>query len=258
MLNVYLIPKLPSLYQPSPQFFDRWLREICRSNLVSLPTHLNLGIVSSEEQLLEGYKDQELTPSIGIGQLFNQDAHDQLLPAELSFESMMICFSKFPNLIPLEEQEYLAICPSCEDQCEAELLQQAITKLDLIPLEQIKVFCYSCQSEYPLKKLVFEPLVGFARFWICFQQCGSTRLNHKLIKAWEHSLGCEFEQINVQRDELEGFSDADWSFSSTELELMTSNRNRYRQAKWSRKKQHKQKKNRTKRSGNKYRYTDWS
>ena len=248
MLNVYLAPKKHSDDRPTLEAINLWLRELYRGGLTYEPT--------GQTQVTTSHSHQEpftleLTPGLNASHLFNQDAHDALLPAELTFNSLLISTSKHPTLLPLDEIEYETMCPQCGDCLSIDDVQLAVTKLDLFPISSIRVFCISCQDEYPLKTLVFEPLVSFSRFWICINQSGSTRLNSKVLKGWAQTLNCELEQLNVQLEDLEHFNLG--ILESSPLEKFSVidqayERNQYRTERWSRK--HKQtKKSRTKRRG---------
>ena len=239
MLNIYLVPKRQSGYIPTEKQIKRWLIELKSAELAQDLNHqidLKLEQFHVTKELC-----LEFASGLNVYHLYNQDAHDDLMPAELSFEALSLNITSHATLLPLDEMEFEAICPQCEDQILELDLDIAIAKLDLFPLSKIQVSCLSCQDEWPLKSVVFEPEMSFAKFWIRLQQSASTRLNHTVIKAWENSLGCELLQLNAQFDDCEPF-ESNWhpEFSVEATPCSSQGRKAYRQARWAKKQPKKQ------------------
>ena len=243
MLNVYLTPKRSSLYQPSEVQLFKWLISLKQSGLFDLPRTL-LNPLTEEfcleyplmERLQSG-QTIELSPGIAISHLFNQHAHDALVPAELTLEALSICFAQHPTLLPIEESEGEARCPHCGDEVREEELQRAIARLDLFSLESVTIYCPSCDDECQLKKIEFEPSRTFSRFWICLEQSASSRLSAHVLKAWESALGSPLAQLNAQRDEfshLDEVNDLNYTQGFSDPIFSSTSREHYRNERWER------------------------
>ena len=242
MLSVYLVPKRHHLYQPSAPHLITWLKSVHQSGLLIVPERL-VDVSCNEEELVSRLEHQlnqdftlELFPGIAISYLYHQHAHEALVPAELSLESIKVNIASFPTLLPLDEVESEAACPECGDPIPNPEVEKAISKLDLFPLPSIKVFCLSCQDERDLRSLNFTPPMSFSQFWLQLQQSASTRLNSQVIKAWESSLGCLFDQLNDQRDELRTDAELPALFAG-EDQGSAMGRDHFRAERWNRRRQ---------------------
>lgn len=254
MLNVYLSPKKTSLFQPSGAQLLTWLASLKQSGLFEVdpcwldPTCDEVLLGQKLIDQLEENRSIELFPGIAISHLYNQYAHEALVPAELTLETLRFSFAAYPTLLPIEDCESLGHCPECGDQILIESLEQAIAKLDLFPLDTVTVQCLSCHDDKKLKLINFEPPKTFSRFWICLEQSASTRLSPHVIKGWESALGCSLLQLNAQREELEiteeGTEMGDlYSFDDPFSSALS--RDRYRSERWDRRrgvKRHRQNK----------------
>jgi len=197
MLTLYLCPKRRPQYQPSVEQVHEWLTSAIQGQLLMV----------SESQL--DVPPTSFTPGLGVAQLFNNDARDALLPAELTFETLELCRASTPALLPPEMTEREQYCPQCGDEVTTEALNVALNKLEFISLERSTIFCLSCQDELTIKTLEFEPLSAFATFWIRLDEVGSSRLNPALWRDWETRLGCSLELLLDQREtDLEEISSA--------------------------------------------------
>lgn len=254
MLNLYLVPKKQSNYIPDEIHVRRWLAELENSALAQCLTEPLDHTMSEFKQ--SSTLALEFSSNLNTHHLYNQDAHEALMPAELSFESMSLNISLHATLLPLDELEFEAYCPHCEDPIIEQDFDLAIAKLDIFPLSKISVSCISCQEEWPLKSLHFEPNMSFAKFWITIKQSASTRLNTLVIKGWEKSLGCELLLLDAQFDDHHGFTREDRDQTHSFLPHSSSfqemeGRKDYRHSRWTKKQQgrtrnkHKSKQSRT-------------
>lgn len=182
MLNLYLCPARGPRYQPSSDQLSRWLEEAQRGGLIHNSACKDLEIESDSPEV-------SLSPGLGVAHLFNRDAREELLPAELTFESLQLCRSTIPTLLPPDVEDQTQRCPQCEDDIGDDLLERELKRLAFMSFDQSVVFCQSCQAEIPISRLTFEPPASFARFWIELREVGSSRLNPTLLRAWELSLG---------------------------------------------------------------------
>ena len=238
MLNIYLVPKKQFSYVPNESQIKRWYTELKSS---ALAQSLNGDL----EDLYTRYRQNstltlEFVSDLNTHHIYDEDAHEALLPVELSFEALSLNITLHASLLPLDELEFEASCSYCADPISEQDLDLAIAKLDLFPLSKVQVSCISCQNEWPLKSLQFEPEMSFAKFWICIQQSASTRLNPIVIKAWEKSLGCELLQLDAQFEDHEHerwvHDQLDPPFSFQDSPAMSAQeRKNYRQSRWQKK-----------------------
>ena len=194
MLNVYICPKRQPRYQPSTDRLSLWLRDAVVGGLLIAP-----------ERDLDGSRSpwpssSSFSPGLGVIQLFNQDAREALLPAELTFESLEVCLPTSSALLPPDLIERTQGCPQCGDEVSDEALTIALKKLEFVSLDRSAVFCWSCQDDIPTRSIEFDPPSSFAAFWIRLDEVGSSRLNPVLLRDWEHKLGCALEVISEQRE----------------------------------------------------------
>ena len=238
MLNIYLVPKKQVSYVPSESQIRRWHTELQGSSLAQC---LNEGL----EDMYKSFEQSstltlEFASDLNTHHLYDEDAHEALLPVELSFESMSLNVALHASLLPLDELEFEASCSYCADPISEQDLDLAIAKLDIFPLSKVQVSCISCQNEWPLKSLQFEPEMNFAKSWICIQQSASTRLNPVVIKAWEKSLGCELLQLDAQFEDNEherwihDQSPSSYAFQNSSA-IGAQGRKDYRQSRWQKK-----------------------
>ena len=194
MLNVYVCPKRQPRYQPSADQLNLWLREAVIGGLLTAPEH------GADASPSPWPSSSVFSPGLGVIQLFNQDAREALLPAELTFESLEVCLPTYATLLPPELDERTQCCPQCGDDVSDDTLNMALNKLEFISLERSAVFCWSCQDEIPMRSIEFDPPSSFAAFWIRLDEVGSSRLNPVLLRDWGHKLGCALEVLAEQRE----------------------------------------------------------
>lgn len=193
MLQVFLCPKNQPHFIPDASRLQAWFSALVHSGMISC---------EDQSQALQALTTAQasFTPGIGVIGLFNQEAIDSLLPAELTFESLSICQAPQPELIPLELDDRAAFCPHCEDQFPEREIVATLSQLNFLSLDQCAAFCESCQSEHMLRRVVFEPPSQFARFWLLLDQVGSTRLNPSALREWSALLGCPLQLLVAQNE----------------------------------------------------------
>ena len=194
MLTLYVCPKRQPRYLPSRDQLRSWFASAVVGGLIHAP--------ELEIDLTQPLTSTPMTfaPGLGVIQLFNQDARDALLPAELTFESLELCLTTSPTLLPPEMIERSQFCPQCGDEISDDALSLALAKLEFVSFERSAVFCQSCQDELSIKSLEFDPNSVFANFWIRLDEVGSSRLNPVLLKDWEHKLGCTLTLLIDQKE----------------------------------------------------------
>ena len=194
MLTLYLAPKTRPLYIPSDERIRAWVSTLLSAEFAREISPLTL------------------VPSVGVGQLFNQDAHEALLPAELSFEQLTIERAPSLTFLPLEQVDLEVSCRGCGDPIDLDDFDRALKRLQLV--DTLQLSCESCQRILTYKELTFDTEVAMTRFWISLEGCGSARLNPILLKSWGDQLGCTFKVVIEHREEWldwEGGTQETWA-----------------------------------------------
>ena len=142
----------------------------------------------------------QMSPGLGVQSLFDQDAREQLLPAELSFEQLRLELAPHPTFLPLGELDMEVSCRGCGDELPAELFERALDALSILPVEEVSLSCRSCDAPKRFKELSFDREVAFASAWLIIEECGSSRLNPVALKAWGESLGMQLISLVDQRE----------------------------------------------------------
>ena len=245
MLTLYVCPKRRPRYQPTVDQLTIWFNSTLGGALLTAPeTKVNFTKHHTSTPL-------SFTPGMGVIQLFNQDAKDALLPVELTFESLELCFTSSPTLLPPEMKERTQCCPQCGDEVSEDALRLALTKLEFVPFERSTIFCQSCQDDISIKRLEFEPPSSFATFWIRLDEVGSSRLNPVLLRDWGQKLGCpldllidqkenDFQEITLARQESDIWRDFDQNHPSPEINadlFGVQPRQSYRESRYQRRQQ---------------------
>lgn len=196
MLTLYLCPKRNVHYLPTEDRVQSWITSIQIGRLVA-------SSIEEEQDTLS------FAPGLGVIQLFNNEAREALLPAELTFESIQLTRVEGLSLLPPDQPDRTQSCPQCGDDIALEALERALRRRALHAQgqgrgqgqgERVDVFCQSCQDDIPLRRLIFEPESVFARFWITIIEAGSSRLNPALLRDWELKLGCGLTLLVDHRD----------------------------------------------------------
>jgi hypothetical protein len=200
MLNLYLTPLHHPTYQPSTAQVQT-LKEFLIFQQIIHP------------EPIEAEQAFAFSSGLESKQLFNDDAIEALLPAELSFEKLEIVQSEKPLFLPRSrEVAFELACKQCHDSIERSAFYKALDQyekylsLDILQYP-FTIECISCQMNLTAKQIDFNQEVAWSSAWIFIEEIGSTRLNHRLIKEisriWGHELGVIAEHIE---DELDDFS----------------------------------------------------
>lgn len=205
MLTLYLPAKGQPRRRPSVAEVSRWLEALRGSQLIA-PLSMD-----SERRLRVLLKSLEeggpfgpelalsLSPGLGVSRLFDSDAQEQLLPAELSFEQLRLELAPSPTFLPLDDPSLEVSCLRCGDVVSAERFERALDALTLLPFEEVSVHCQSCDASRGFKELSYDREVAFASAWLTLEECGSARLNPVILKAWGDALGSPLNLIIDQR-----------------------------------------------------------
>ena len=213
MLTLYLPFKGQPRRHPLAAEVTRWIEGLLSSSLIAplsdqsearLEELKQLNAQAPTAPLPHAWRGPEgalmLSPGLGVQRLFDEDAREQLLPAELTFEQLRLELAPTPTLLPLGEPELEVTCRRCGDEVAPERFERALRSLQLIPLEEMRVSCLSCDAPLSHKQLTFDPEVAFASAWLTLEECGSSRLNPAVVRAWSEALGAPLTLIIEQRD----------------------------------------------------------
>ena len=206
MLSLYLPARAHPKRRPSVAEVTRWLDSVTQAQLVSPLTQSG----QARLETLLGALDSggpfgpelalKLSPGVGVMSLFDQDAQEQLLPAELSFEQLSLELAPAPTFLPLNDPELEVSCLRCGDALPLERFERALDALSFQPFEAVTLQCLSCDAPRGLRELSYDREVGFASAWLHIEECGSSRLNPVLLKAWGDALGAPLSLLVDQRD----------------------------------------------------------
>ena len=197
MLNLYLIPKQHPHYHPTLEQIQSWMTLVQTSQVIK-------PLQATPLSRLDDLSQYQWISHLGISALFDQDAHKALLPAELTFERLTLKSSPFPCFLPLSDQLELDLrCRQCGDDLDLDAFYQAVQTLHFQSLDEFKVDCFSCDDVLNHKGIECDQSMGFARFWIEIEQCGTTRLNPALIKEWGQCLKTPLMIIPERLDDQE-------------------------------------------------------
>ncbi len=144
-----------------------------------------------EAQLVgEQTEDGEWTPGNEVAWLFNDEAHEALLPAELTFGSLSIERSARPRFLPeVTEVFEEARCTVCGDPLNLDQLSDELSRLSLFPVERFGLECPSCCTRLGVKAIDFGQPTAVTDFWIYIEGAGTSRLAHRVLERFAKLLG---------------------------------------------------------------------
>lgn len=175
MLNLYLAPRSPRAPVPDEEAVQRALDFLTAEGFVGAPV-----------------SDDELPPGPHVAFLFHMDMHDELLPAELTFESMHVCRAATPRFLPerqLAGNFFAAACSICEDEIDEALLDESFARLGYFPVSRFSYQCPSCRTELRLRDIDFGQPTAIARFWFYIEGAATGRLNTGVVDGLGRALG---------------------------------------------------------------------
>ncbi|MBM4292133.1 MAG: hypothetical protein FJ138_12375, partial [Deltaproteobacteria bacterium] len=199
MLTLYLPLRGQPRQRPTAAQVEAWLSAVTRSGVARLTSH------GTPQEAARDLRDGPegavtLAPANGVAQLFDDDAREALLPAELTFEQLRLERAPHPTFLPLGDVELTASCRACGDAVPPARFARYLRALQLIPLAEARLRCPSCDGEVGHKGLAFDREVAFASAWLTLEECGSARLNPALVRAWGALLGGPLALIPEQRE----------------------------------------------------------
>lgn len=174
MLNLYLAPRSARAPIPDADAVDAALDFLQREGLVGART-----------------ADHEHPPGSNVAALFHADAHDALLPAELTFDSLGVGGAPTPRFLPERQKagEFRPSCTVCGDGLDTRPLDEALVRLGYFAVERFTVLCPSCRTELTVKQVDFGQTTAVARWWLYIEGAATSRLNASLLDQLERLLG---------------------------------------------------------------------
>ena len=136
-------------------------------------------------------EDGDLPPGTNVASLFHADAHDALLPAELTVEAFLVCEEPTPRFLPERQlaRAFGASCTVCDDQLDERALDDALARLGYFSVDRFSVLCPSCRTHLTIKEVDFGQNTAVARWWIYIEAAATSRLNSAVLERLERLLG---------------------------------------------------------------------
>ncbi len=174
MLNVYLAPRKRSGAAPEEAAVASALAFLEREGLLAART-----------------VDGEHPPGTNVAMWFHHDAHEGLLPAELTFDSLRVDGAPTPRFLPERQKAcgFDASCTVCGDTLDEKSLDEALVRLGYFSVDRFNCLCPSCRSELTLRQIDFGQSTAVARWWLYIEGAATSRLNGHLIDQLERLLG---------------------------------------------------------------------
>lgn len=177
---------------------------------------VDLALMNAEEFLyghgiIDGVgMDGDFIPGPRVSRLYNKDAHEDLLPAELTFDGLRIVSRPRPFFLPLDQpvDAYdTPLCNLCEDMIDLDALERSLKEIGYRSVERFAYQCPSCRSELRIDQIDFGQEVAVAAQWIFIEGAGTSRLNPKLIDSLGRAMGTALVIVpEVPEDDL-----TDWA-----------------------------------------------
>lgn len=178
MLNLYIAPRSRKARIPEPAAVE-----------AALAFLRDLGLISGETP---DFGPIEFPPGREVARLFNNDAHGDLLPAELTFDCLNVEQSERAMFLPPNQPAdafHDAVCRTCGDELDLERLGEALDALAFLPTERFEYTCPSCRSVLKLADVDFGQPTAVARFWLFIEGAGTSRLNPAVVERVGRLLG---------------------------------------------------------------------
>jgi len=153
--------------------------------------------------------DGDYPPGAAVAVLFNEDARQDLLPAELSFGALRVETARKPRFLPQRQpsENFRALCTVCGDDLPGHDLEPALASLGYFPTDRFSCMCGSCRTELSLREVDFGQPTAVARWWLFIEAVGTSRLNSNIVDALARLVGLPLVVVpEIPEEHLE-----DWS-----------------------------------------------
>ena len=173
MLNLYLTPK-----------GGRVLPELALQNAEDVLR--GFGIIGDEGA------NGECVPGPNVARLYNRDAHEDLLPAELTFDSLRIVNRPRSFFVPMHQtvDGYPdPVCTVCDDSVDLDALEDSLGEIAFLPVERFRYDCPSCCTTLKIEQIDFGQNTAVVAQWIFIEGAGTSRLNTRILDALTKAMG---------------------------------------------------------------------
>ena len=162
-----------------------------------------------EQGVIGDFADSAYAPGRGVAHIFHADAHEVLLPAELTFDSLTIHVAAPPvraKFLPQNHGEGFTDtrCGPCGEAIEQEVVELELARLRYYPPERFQLGCPSCGAGLRLRDVDFPFPVSLARFWIFIEGAATGRLTSSFVDRLSRQVGLQFVVVpEVPADEVD-------------------------------------------------------
>ncbi len=134
----------------------------------------------------------EYPPGPDAARLFDANAHEELLPAELTFEALRVVERPRAVFIPeLQPVEFFrgATCTRCGDDIDLEPLGRALAEIAFRPVARFTYTCPGCRDALTVADIDFGQPTSVTRHWIYLEAVGTSRLASRVVDAMSKVAG---------------------------------------------------------------------
>ncbi|MEZ4470231.1 MAG: hypothetical protein R3F60_05385 [bacterium] len=146
-------------------------------------------------------------PGPGVARLFDENAHDELLPAELTFGGLRAVDRGRPTFLP-EEQPVDRFktprCTLCGDDIDLDDLDRALAEIAFRPVGRFGYICPSCRTDLAVGDIDFGQPTVVARQWLYLESVGTSRLSPRVVDALGKAAGAPLVVVpEVPEDDVD-------------------------------------------------------
>jgi uncharacterized protein YlaI len=150
----------------------------------------------------------DYAPGPEVQWIYSDDAHETLLPAELTFESLSVGRSARPRFLPEAVEAFEeAKCLVCDDPLNVDELADELTRLAVFPVDRFEHLCPSCRTPLTIKQVDFGQPTAVSCFWLFIEGAGTSRLSVRLLERLSKTCGSALVVVpEVLEDRMEGWT----------------------------------------------------
>lgn len=146
----------------------------------------------------------EHPPGADAARLFDANAHDELLPAELTFEALRAVERPrmvfVPELQPVERFR-TPRCTQCGDDIDLEALEPALAEIAFRSVGRFTYECPACRNPLSINEIDFGQPTSVTRHWLYLEGAATSRLSARVLEAISRAAGAPLVVIPEMPDE---------------------------------------------------------